>query len=191
MCLSRGCPGARVRLRVTCLCNLLCNVRTVLLLMGEPGGFLKCLPADALGCCVLSPPAATTWTVSRHRQVFPGGRTESSGNCCPRRRLPGGPAQPSIQSRACRTNTSTSVFPPEAGLRISHVCLHICWMEPNRSPVGSFCPKPRAEKDRVRPREDYNPQPLRIKPSYRVSLVVQWLRIRLPMQGTRVQALVR
>ncbi|KAJ8783985.1 hypothetical protein J1605_009028 [Eschrichtius robustus] len=27
--------------------------------------------------------------------------------------------------------------------------------------------------------------------SYRASLVAQWLRIRLPMQGTRVQALVR
>ena len=30
-----------------------------------------------------------------------------------------------------------------------------------------------------------------LKNSWRTSLVVQWLRIRLPMQGTRVQALVR
>ena len=29
------------------------------------------------------------------------------------------------------------------------------------------------------------------KVNFRTSLVVQWLRIRLPMQGTRVQALVR
>ncbi|KAJ8776578.1 hypothetical protein J1605_015167 [Eschrichtius robustus] len=39
------------------------------------------------------------------------------------------------------------------------------------------------------------PDPLstarKIKPWSRASLVAQWLRIRLPMQGTRVQALVR
>ena len=33
-------------------------------------------------------------------------------------------------------------------------------------------------------------QTMEFKSSHRASLVVQWLRIRLPMQGTRVRALV-
>ncbi|KAJ8780568.1 hypothetical protein J1605_011483 [Eschrichtius robustus] len=39
------------------------------------------------------------------------------------------------------------------------------------------------------PDQGSNPDVLKIN-KYRASLVVQWLRIRLPMQGTRVRALV-
>ncbi|KAJ8779227.1 hypothetical protein J1605_012689 [Eschrichtius robustus] len=38
---------------------------------------------------------------------------------------------------------------------------------------------------------DFEPKPTALRRIYWASLVAQWLRIRLPMQGTRVRALVR
>ena len=48
------------------------------------------------------------------------------------------------------------------------------------------------KKEEPDPLQDRSVGPYqRFKKTFRASLVAQWLRIRLPMQGTQVQALVR